>query len=202
MYDGGYMNSDEMDYKALRRTQQLEQNSPSFSKINKNFYQNLSKYIKYLEENLKKEENEQKMKLYKEEIQNTNKIAQSIYESREKKLVQAALSTVRGGKPDLKDILDIERKLFDRLVENITTVRENIFKRDKYQEEKSSQINTEPTDSLPSKNKNPIIQVTKTIPEFVGTDLKIYSLRKDDVLSINEEISQPLQKRSVVKQIK
>lgn len=196
------MNSEEMDYKVLRRIQQLEQKSPSFSKINKNFYQNLSKYVRHLNENLKKEENEQKIKLYKEEIQNTNKIAQSIYESREKKLVQAALSTVRGGKPDLKDILDIERKLYDILVKNITTIRENIFKGDSYQEEKNSQINTEPADSLPSKNKNPIIQVTKTIPEFVGTDLKTYSLRKDDVLSINEEISEPLQKRGVVKQIK
>ena len=51
-------------------------------------------------------------------------------------------------------------------------------------------------------NTNPIVRVTIDIPEFIGTDMKTYSLRKDDVLSLPKEMSEPLLKRDVIKQIK
>ncbi|MCJ2534194.1 MAG: hypothetical protein LN364_03050, partial [Candidatus Thermoplasmatota archaeon] len=51
-------------------------------------------------------------------------------------------------------------------------------------------------------NTNAIVQVTQDTPEFVGTDMKTYSLRKNDVLTLPEEMSIPLLERGVVKQIK
>ena len=61
---------------------------------------------------VKKEENNDRVKLFQEEIKNIEKLATSIYELREKKIVQAALSKVRGGKPDLKNALMLEKRLF------------------------------------------------------------------------------------------
>ena len=113
------MDIEEINYKTLRRIQQLEKNQPLLTKIDTNFYRQLSAYLKNLEKIVEKEENPQKIKLFNDEIQNTKKIAFSIYELREKKIVQAALSTVRSGKPDLKNLLDIENKLYDSLVEQI-----------------------------------------------------------------------------------
>jgi len=195
------MDAEDINYKNLRRIQQLEKNSPLPTKIDSNFYQNLSSYLKTLEKMAEKEENQQKIKLIKEELQNTKKIADNIYELREKKIVQAALSTVRGGKPDLKNLIEPEKKLFDTLVDQIIASRKTIFEK-KSEEIKEDKVKPKEETEEKITNDNPIVRVIKDIPEFVGTDMKTYSLRKEDVLSISKEMSEPLSKRGVVKQIK
>ena len=106
------MEANEISYKTLRRIHQLEKTSQLFIKIGVNFYHKLSEYLKNLESIIEQEENSQKIKLFNDEIQNTKKLAFGIYELREKKIVQAALSKVHGAKPDLKNALDIEKKLY------------------------------------------------------------------------------------------
>jgi len=195
------MDAEDINYKNLRRIQQLEKNSPLPTKIDSNFYQNLSSYLKTLEKMTEKEENQQKIKLIKEELQNTKKIADNIYELREKKIVQSALSTVRGGKPDLKNLIELEKKLFDTLVYQIIASRKTIFEK-KSEEIKEDTVKPKEEKEEEKTNDNPIVRVTEDIPEFVGTDMKTYSLRKEDVLSLSKEMSELLLKRNVVKQIK
>ena len=196
------MEASEISYKTLRRIQQLEKTSPLFTKIDVNFYHKLSDYLKNLEKVIEQEENAQKIKLFNDEIQNTKKIAFGIYELREKKIVQSALSKVRGGKPDLKNVLDIEKKLYESLVEQIVLSRKKIL------EEKSIEVKKDKSKTVTLKkeeikrNTNPIVRVLEDIPEFVGTDMKTYSLRKNDILTVSKEMSDPLVKRGVVKQIK
>jgi len=64
------------------------------------------------------------------EIQNIEKIFIGICEIRERKIVQAAHSKARGGKPDLKNMLDEEKKLFDSIVDIILQSRKRIFNKD------------------------------------------------------------------------
>ena len=196
------MDIEEINYKTLRRIQQLEKNQPLLTKIDTNFYRQLSAYLKNLEKIVEKEENPQKIKLFNDEIQNTKKIAFSIYELREKKIVQAALSTVRSGKPDLKNLLDIENKLYDSLVEQISASRKTIFEK-KSEEVKKNEVKPEKIEKKEKKtNTNPIVRVVEDMPEFVGIDMKTYSLRKEDVLTLSKEMSEPLLKRGIIKQIK
>jgi len=194
------MDENEIGYKILRKIQQLEKTSPLLTKINANFYIKLTKYLKNLESVIKQEDNSQKIKLFNDEIKNTEKLALSIYEFREKKIVQGALSKVRGGKPDLKNILDVERKLFETLVEQIIHTRQVIL------EGKSPEVSNGGIKNLEKRekktNNNHIVRVLEDIPEFVGTDMKTYSLRKDDVLTVSKQMIKPLLKRGVVKQIK
>ncbi|UCD13866.1 MAG: hypothetical protein JSW60_00165 [Thermoplasmatales archaeon] len=196
------METNEISYKGLRRIQQLEKTSPLFTKIDVNFYHKLLEYLKNLEEGIEREKSPENIKLFNDEIQNTKKIAFSIYELREKKIVQAALSKVRGGKPDLKNVLDIEKKLYDSLVEQIILSRKEILEK-KPEEVKKDETKPKTLRERERKtNSNPIIRVLEDMPEFVGTDMKTYSLRKDDVLTLSKEMSEPLVKRGVVKQIK
>ena len=51
-------------------------------------------------------------------------------------------------------------------------------------------------------NTNPIVRVLEDTPEFIGTDEKTYSLRKEDVLSLPREMTEPLLKKGIVKQVK
>jgi DNA replication initiation complex subunit (GINS family) len=195
------MDEDDISYKALRKIQQQEKTLPLLTRIDQNFYKKFSEYLTNLQRIAENEENSQRIQLFNDEIQNTKNIALNIYELREKKIVQAALSRVRGGKPDLKNLLEIEKKLFDSLVEQIIVSRKEILEQ---KIEKKIQTKSAPETGEKEKkpNTNTIVRVTQDTPEFVGTDMKTYLLRKDDVLTLPGEMSTPLLKRDVVKQIK
>ena len=73
---------EEINYRYLRKIQQSEKNSPKLSKLDKNFYNDVSKYLKNLENRNKKNDSLQKQKIIHEEIKNTKKIIENIYELR------------------------------------------------------------------------------------------------------------------------
>ena len=195
------MDQEDINYKTLRKIQQQEKTFPLLTKIDRNFYQKFSEYLKNLQRIAEKEENSQKIKLFDDEIQNTKKIAFNIYELREKKIIQAALSKVRGGKPDLKNLLEIEKRLYDSLVKQIIVSREEILEQ-KLEKKTDVKSAAETGKKEKKSNTNAIVRVTQDTPEFVGTNMKTYSLRKDDVLTLPKEMSEPLLKRGVVEQIK
>jgi len=208
------MDTAEITYKELRKLQEHEKKSPLLTKIHQTFYQQLHDYKKTLNTQAEQEENPQKQKLYKDEISNTQKIITNIYELREKKIVQAALSQTRGGTPDLNNMLDIERTLYENLTEQITLARQEILLNKKPVQQitsnteippektKDEPIERSPTAQPNELNNNQIVQVLQDIPEFIGIDMKKYNLRKNDVISLSEDMSKPLIKRKVVKPIK
>ena len=190
---------DEINYKTLRKIQQSEAASPLLTKLDHSFYERLLSYSSDLAKLVKKEENPSKQKLISDEIQNITKIANGIYEQREKKIVQAALSNARGGKPDVKHMLAEEKQFFVDLVAVIGGARKTIF--EKIQIQPVSPVEKKPSSpENPSeeKNNNPLVRVTVDIPAFVGPDMKTYILKKQDILSIPKEIAEPLKKRGVV----
>ena len=195
------MDQDDINYKTLRKIQQQEKTSPLLTKIDRNFYTKFSEYLTNLQRIAENEENSQKIKLFDDEIQNTKKIGFNIYELREKKIVQAALSKVRGGKPDLTNLLEIEKKLFDSLVEQVIVSRGEILEQ-KVEKKRDTKSKPETVEKEKEPNTNAIVRVVQDTPEFVGTDMKTYSLRKDDILTLPDEMSGPLLKRDVVKQIR
>ena len=95
------MSVDDTTYVTIRKIQLLEEKTPFLTKIDRNFY---SETLEYLEES---------GEIPEEEIQTIKRIIDNIYEQREKKIMKAALSKARGGKPDLKNLLDVEKNLFD-----------------------------------------------------------------------------------------
>ncbi|UCH71988.1 MAG: hypothetical protein JSW62_00100 [Thermoplasmatales archaeon] len=193
------MYENDISYRTLRRIQQLEKTSPFLTKIDDKFYYKLKEYLKNLENEIHQEENPQKIKLFKDEINNTKKLAMNIYEFREKKIVQHALSKVRGAKVDLKNLLENERELFESLVEQILDTRRKIM--EEPSDDKNSKPNNSKKKEIVATNKS-IIRVLEDIPEFVGTDMKTYTLRKNDILTVSQQMSDSLIKRGVVKQIK
>ena len=199
------MNADEINYKTLRRIQEMEKKSPSLTRIEPNFYDDLSKYLENLDDRLGKESSPQKQMLLKVEIRDTNKIVTSIYEMREKKILLATISKARGGNPNLKNLVDVEKDLFESTLELMTQMRKQVL-------EKKSKGNTEKEETVESKkedeknggqeNSKPVVRVTKSIPKFIGTDMKEYNLRGGDVLSLPADMRDMLLKRGVVKEIK
>lgn len=112
------MKVDDTAYMAFRKIQLREEKSPLLTKVEQRFYSKLSE----LQEN--------PSTLTNKEIQNIEKIFICVREQREKKIVQAALSKARGGKPDLKNMLDMEKKLFDSILDVILQSRKRFFNED------------------------------------------------------------------------
>ncbi len=199
------MNDEGLSYKTLRKIQHLEKNSPLLSKIETGFYQHLSSYLQRLQALFDEEKDIQKIKIITEELENTKKIAKNIYELRERKIVQAALSSTRGGNADLHNFLEDEHTLFTVLANQLNQQREHLLEQQTKISEKTITGNIPHAEILreeqKNQNTNQMVRVTETIPEFVGTDMKIYQLYKDDVLSLPEDMIKPLQKRNVIEQI-
>jgi len=199
------MDVDEINYKTLRRIQQTERNAPMLTKIDSDFYRALSQYVNGLEGRLNKESSSQTQTLLKDEIHNTKKIATNIYEQRERKILLAAISKARGGNPDLKHLIDGEQQLFDSMLELMRQSRKQLLNKELKQNEKEEIKPVEPKneeeENETQENTSPIVRITQDIPEFVGTDTKHYHLRKNDVISLPEDMSDTLAKRGVAKKI-
>jgi len=200
------MEEDEINYRTLRKTQEMEKNSPVLTELKPDFYNVLSEYLKNLNNRLERETSSQKQVLLKDEIQNTKKIATNIYEQREKKILLAAISKARGGNPDLKNMIDVEKNLFDPVLNLMLDSRKKILetetKENKSSDTKTVETKKEEKTEKKQENTNSIVRVTQDIPEFIGTDEKKYNLRNNDVISLPEDMSDMLSKRGVVKKIK
>ena len=199
------MNADEINYKTLRRIQEMEKKSPSLTRIEPNFYNDLSKYLENLDDRLGKESSPQKQMLLKVEIRDTNKIVTSIYEMREKKILLAAISKGRGGNPNLNNFVDVEKDLFESTLEIMTQTRKQVLEKESKGsngKEKTVETKKEDEKNEGQENSKPVVRVTKGIPKFIGTDMKEYNLRRGDVLSLPADMRDMLSKRDVVKEIK
>jgi DNA replication factor GINS len=206
---------EEINYRTLRKIQQMEKNSSILTDLDNDFYKNLEKYLLDLNNRLESELDEHKKKLLNEEIENTKKIITSIYEQREKKILLTAISKARGGKPDLKSMVSVERDFFDSILKLIDTFRSKILENKKTMvickinsdivnneiKKENKIINNNEIKILKNRNLNPIIRVIKDIPNFVGTDEKKYTLKKNDIVSLPEDMKEMLLKRKVVEKL-
>lgn len=196
---------EEISYKSLRKIQQLEKNSAILSELYTGFYDDLFNHIQILDERLGKESSSQKEILLSDEVKNIKKIVLNVYEQREKKILLAAVSKARGGKTDLKNMLNIEKKLYTSVLENLEKSRKNILekkndKNEKNEENNDRELEEEPIDEN-NDNSNPVLLIKQNIPEFIGTDTKSYNLSKNDVVSMPENMCEVLVKRGKAERI-
>ena len=199
---------EEINYKTLRKIQEIEKNSPVLSELKPDFYKSFIGYLKILNKRLDLEKSSQKQILIRDEIENIKKIVINIYENREKKILLAAISKARGGNPDLKNIIQEEKILFDSVYDLLLKLRKNALEIEKLPEEKENNdikldeipVNKNKTEEI-QENLNPIIKITQDIPEFVGTDRKKYNLRKNDIISLEDNMSNMLIKKGAAEKI-
>lgn len=198
------MNIDEFNYKNLRKIQQIEEKNPVLSKIDSELYKNFSIYTKNLNLRFKNEINEQRKIILKNEINNTKKIIQNIYELREKKIIHSLITKVRGGDPNLKNLIETEKILFESILEILIRQRKNIIEMNTLKNKKRKNNTKDLKESIKKeKNENnKIFLVKENLPEFIGIDGKKYNLKKNDIITIQKNTSDLLLKRQVIKEIK
>ena len=55
---------------------------------------------------------------------------------------------------------------------------------------------------IQNQNSNKIVHIKENIPEFIGTDTKKYNLRKNDVITLPEDMSKMLSKKGAAEEVK
>lgn len=198
------MDIDELNYKTLRKIQQIEEKTPALSKINPELYINFSDYIKNLNLRFKNEINEQRKIILKNEINNTKKIIKNIYEQREKKILIAIMTKVRGGEPNLKNLVNAEKILFESILEIVIRQRQQIMDKKVIKNNlvNDNRTNIKIVEKKVKNENNKIFLVRDNIPEFIGIDTRKYNLRKDDLITIPKNTSELLLNKRVIKEIK
>jgi len=175
-----------LNYTKLRNIQQKERASAFLTNIGADFYKEAAKHIKDLERRMEEEKKKnpasKKLVLIADELRNTKRIWESIFERREKKIVLAALATVRGGKGMPENLTREEKIFYDELVNLMKEYRNKIMAG----EEKDVMI----------------LRILQDIPHFVGSDMKKYNLKKEDVIVLSPEIGKVLVERGAAREIK
>ena len=175
-----------LNYTKLRNIEHKEKASAFLTSLDASFYKEAARHIKQLEERLEEEKRKnpasKKVALIADEIRNTKRIWESIFERREKKIELAALAAARGGKAVPENLTREEKVFYDSLVHLMEDYRKKIFE----QEEKDFMI----------------VRILEDLPSFVGSDLKKYFLKKEDVISLPAEIADVLIKRKVATEVK
>lgn len=202
------MVEEEINYGNIRKLQLIEKNSPVLTDLPLEFYKELSEYLDILNKRLENEQSLQKQTLLKDEISNTERIAINIYEQRERKILLAAVSKVRGGNPDLKNMLDVEENLYNSILNVMMKSRNNFLKNKKTEKKDDKVENKKPKNEekkqeemLSQEEPDQIVRVTQTLPEFIGTNTKKYNLREGDILSLPEDMGLMLSKKGAVKKL-
>jgi DNA replication initiation complex subunit (GINS family) len=152
------------------------------------------------------------------EIENAKKLLEDIINRRERKIVLAALSTIRGQLPPT-NLNDEERKFFDEIVNALKSFRNDMNEKfrsyadiveEKVEDAKKIIEELKPEDKKEEKIENIfvkpngklMVKILSELPRFVGPNLESYGpLKIGDIITLPEELGKLLVSRKVAENI-
>lgn len=163
-------------YETLYEILRKERTRQELQELEPNFFEKIVKYLKEKEAIL--ESQKQKSSLFQEEtkktekqIENIKKILKELYERREIKIINLALSSSRTNTNNKINLLPEEQELYSslKLILNLsrTNILEKIIKGELPKKEEPKPIKS-------NENELKLIRFIKHVPKFVGTDNNIY----------------------------
>ncbi len=164
-----------LTFDKIRDMERLERQSKKLQKMPEDLMQQLREYIK------RKERITDKTSSDITELENIKSTIKRLFELREGKIVSASIDTVRTGLPP-ENMSKQEEALFYRMTDELKRFREDFF----------SELGKEQAASLP------MYRVKKTLPDFIGPDMKTYSIKENDVINIPSPLDKFLLKEGII----
>lgn len=195
-----------LNYESLRKKQQLERGSPRLTRLEADFYRNLELYLQGLSEDLQREHSQNphsaKATLLQDELQNTRRLAEDLYEHRERKIITAAIAVGRGGNPDYANMLPEERELHEALVAVLRdTKRRVLFGRPGKAQPAAQPVQQQgamtlavqaPEPAAVQDNTRILVRVLEDIGSFAASDLRTYHVKREEVVSLPSDTAKIL----------
>jgi len=187
----------EILYDILRR----ERSRQELQKLDINFFNDINKYIKEKKailEDLKSKSSifaKKEIEKTEKELINIKKIVKEIYDKRESKILQLALSSaVTNRIQDGSNLLSEEKLIFDGLVKFLKDSRENLLNQ-LLDDEKPKVIKSE-QESIKT------VRILQPIPKFIGDDLNEYGpLEEEFIASLPIKVAELLIKNNKAEEI-
>lgn len=171
-----------LTFDKIRDLERTEKQSKKLQKLPEDIVVQLRDYLK------RKEKITEKTSTDILEMENIKSTINRLFELREAKILSSVLDTVRTGLPP-ENMTKQEEIIFYRLTDELKRYREQFFA-DLAKEEKSGEAT-----SLV------MYLVKKTLPSFVGLDMKNYDLKENDIVSIPPPLDQLLIKEGVIEKV-
>lgn len=167
-----------LTFEKIRDLERGERESRKMQKLPENFFNELRDYM----------HRKQKMNKASDilELENVKNTIKRLFELRERKLVELALSSLRTGLP-VENLTKREEEIFSTIVEMLKNFEKEIF------DELSKPV---------EEKKEILFKVKKTLPQFIGPDMKSYELKENDIVSLPKPLSDLLLKEGVIEEIK
>jgi len=166
-----------LTFEAIRQVERSERENKKIQKLPDGLFDQVREYLH------QKEKNKEKSSLDVLEVSTIKSTLQRLMELREKKIVDAAIITSRTGIP-VENLAKEETDFYNAVVESLRLFKENIFE----------------TMKKGGKTENYVVK--KSLPAFVGPDMKVYNLRENDILTIPKDLASLLMKNNVVEEVK
>lgn len=187
-------------YELLRR----EKSRPELQKLDDDFFDNIVAYLKEKQDfvNLQKDKNtlfSSEVDRIKREIDNIRKIIKELYERRELKIINGALTKSIIGVDNPTNMLNEEKELYDHLHNDLNDFRESILHKilNGSVPVKPKAIKSENSAPLEEaklvKGKNLTIRFLSAVPKFAGVDGYTYGpFEKEDIAEMPAEVAELL----------
>lgn len=217
---------DDFTFETIAQVYREERKTTGLTKLPLNFYKNLAEYIDKLRESYfrerKNDPTSSKSIMLEDEFNKAEKRASQIYEFRERKITLLALSSVNDGNPNLKLMVEEEKKAFSDLVEILKKNRSSILLKkeedrcvsessqtsdEKLKEEKNDdnigeKVISHKKEKEKQKEKNEQLahdisqenQLLLILEDIPSfvTEERILNLKKDDAISLPKDVAQIL----------
>ncbi|MDI6721371.1 MAG: hypothetical protein QMD85_03205 [Candidatus Aenigmarchaeota archaeon] len=173
-----------LTFDKIRDLERTERGSRKLQKMPENFIDELREYI------IRKEAIKEKTLSDMNEMERIRDSIRKIFEMRQKKILESVFETVTGGSLSA-NLMNEEEELFNRLVDIVKGFMENTFR-----EINRKEIVREER----IEERREVYRVLRELPEFIGPDMKVYKLRKDEIVQIPKPLNEFLLKKGVIEQ--
>lgn len=167
-----------LTFEKIRELERSERENKKLQKLPDDVMDQLRDYLR------RKERTKEKTAADLMELENVKNTIKRFFESREHKVLLSVLDTVRTGMPP-EGLTKEEEKVFNEMVDVVKRFREQFFA-DLQKEVESSEL---------------LYKIKKTLPEFVGPDMKTYKLNENDIVALPKQLEELLLKEGVIERV-
>lgn len=166
-----------LTFDKIREMERNDRDSKKLQKLPEDIIVQLSEYMQ------RKERIKEKTASDVLELENVKNTVKRFFDLREHKIVLAALDAVRTGMP-AENMTREEEKIFYDLVARLQQFRQTFF----------SELSKEQKEA----GHEATFRVKKSLPEFVGPDMKIYKLNENDFVKLPKDVEELLLKKGII----
>lgn len=174
------MTGTNLNYEAIYDILRRERSRQELQKLDQTFYKEVSSYIKDKEDVLESQKQKSSIFAQKEiektekQLENIKKIIKELYEKRELKITQLAISFARArNMQEVPELLPEEKIMFNNVVKILKDSRENSLNEVLYNKPKV----------IKTVQETKLVRFIQAVPKFVTEDLKEYGPFEEEYIA-------------------